>query len=278
MDSIGNTFWDGLASFERQANATKDARIMKILIVFGIIAIASASNYHGASTYVSKQIIALVLGLILYVVISFIDMEIIAEHQTIVVIFSAIFLAMLYPFGVEGNTGNKSWISIPGLPFMIQPAEYCKILYILVAAQIMNIYQERINSLPCVFRLGLVSAVYVGLIVIISKDAGVALIYVFTFIIMALAGGFSFAWFAAAGAGLAVIVPILWNSSLVRNDQKERIMMLFDSSIDPQGTEIRYQTARSLNAISGGGLFFKSLDRKAPLPLFLGGRGELLIP
>lgn len=54
---------------------------------------------------------------------------------------------------------------------MIQPAEYCKILYILVAAQIMNIYQERINSLPCVFRLGLVSAVYVGLIVIISKDA-----------------------------------------------------------------------------------------------------------
>lgn len=222
--------------------------------VFGIIAIASASNYHGASTYVSKQIIALVLGLILYVVISFIDMEIIAEHQTIVVIFSALFLAMLYPFGVEGNTGNKSWISIPGLPFMIQPAEYCKILYILVAAQIMNIYQERINSLPCVFRLGLVSAVYVGLIVIISKDAGVALIYVFTFIIMALAGGFSFAWFAAAGAGLAVIVPILWNSGLVRNDQKERIMMLFDSSIDPQGTEIRYQTARSLNAISGGGL------------------------
>ena len=31
--------------------------------VFGIIAIASASNYHGASTYVSKQIIALVLGI-----------------------------------------------------------------------------------------------------------------------------------------------------------------------------------------------------------------------
>lgn len=70
---------------------------------------------------------------------------------------------------------------------------------------------------------------------------------------MALAGGFSFAWFAAAGAGLAVIVPILWNSGLVRNDQKERIMMLFDSSIDPQGTEIRYQTARSLNAISAAG-------------------------
>lgn len=222
--------------------------------IFGIVMIASASNYHGASTYVSKQIIALVIGLILFVVLSFLDIEILAEHQTLLVIFSAVFLAMLYPFGVEGDTGNRSWMSIPGMPFMIQPAEYCKIIYIIVCARIMTIYQEHINSLPCVLRLGFVSAVFMGLIVVISKDAGVALIYVFTLIIMALAGGFSFIWFAAAGAGLAVIVPILWNSSLVREDQKSRVMVLFDESIDPLGTTVRYQASRSINAISGGGL------------------------
>lgn len=222
--------------------------------IFGIVMIASASNYHGASTYVSKQIIALVIGLILFVVLSFLDIEILAEHQTLLVIFSAVFLAMLYPFGVEGDTGNRSWMSIPGMPFMIQPAEYCKIIYIIVCARIMTIYQEHINSLPCVLRLGFVSAVSMGLIVVISKDAGVALIYVFTLIIMALAGGFSFIWFAAAGAGLAVIVPILWNSSLVREDQKSRVMVLFDESIDPLGTTVRYQASRSINAISGGGL------------------------
>ena len=222
--------------------------------IFGIVMIASASNYHGASTYVSKQIIALVIGLILFVVLSFLDIEILAEHQTLLVIFSAVFLAMLYPFGVEGDTGNRSWMSIPGMPFMIQPAEYCKIIYIIVCARIMTIYQEHINSLPCVLRLGFVSAVFMGLIVVISKDVGVALIYVFTLIIMALAGGFSFIWFAAAGAGLAVIVPILWNSSLVREDQKNRVMVLFDESIDPLGTTVRYQASRSINAISGGGL------------------------
>lgn len=222
--------------------------------IFGIVMIGSASNYHGASTYISKQVIALVIGLILYVLISFVDMEILAEHQTLLVIFSALFLAMLYPFGVAGDTGNRSWMSIPGMPFMIQPAEYCKIVYIIVVARIMTIYQERLNSLPCVFRIGLVSAIFVGLIVVISKDAGVALIYVFTLIIMALAGGFSFIWFAAAGAGLAVVVPILWSSGLVRDDQKERIMVLFDESIDPQGLDVRWQASRSLNAISGGGL------------------------
>ena len=222
--------------------------------IFGIIVIASATNYHGSSSYVSKQIIALAIGLVLYVLLSFLDMEILAEHQLLLVIFSSLFLASLYPLGVEGDTGNRSWISIPGMPFMIQPAEYCKILYIIVCARIMTIYQERINSMPCVLRLALVSALYVGLIVVISKDAGVALIYVFTFIIMALAAGFSFIWFAVAGAGLAVVVPILWSSGLVRDDQKERIMVLFDSSIDPQGIDVRYQTSRSINAISGGGL------------------------
>lgn len=222
--------------------------------IFGIIMIASATSMDGSGDYVRTQIIALILGLALYVVISFVDMEILAEHQTIITIFAALFLALLYPFGFEGTSGNKSWMRIPGIPFSIQPAEYCKIIYIVVVARITSIYQERINSLPCVFRVGFVSVLFLGLIQFISHDTGVALIYVFTFIIMALAGGFSFIWFAVAGAGLAVAVPIIWNSSAIRDDQKQRIMVLFDSSIDPNGTGVRWQTSRSLNAISGGGL------------------------
>jgi rod shape determining protein RodA len=222
--------------------------------VFGIIMVASASNYHGASSYVSKQVLSLALGLILYVVISFVDMEILGEHQLLLVIIAAVFLGLLYPFGVAGTSGNKSWLSVPGLPFMIQPAEYCKILYIIVAARIMTIYREHINSAPCIIRLGLVSALLIGMIVLISQDAGVALIYVFALIIMALVGGFHFLWFVIAGAGLAVVVPILWSSGLVRDDQKERIMVLFDDSIDPLGNGVRWQTKRSLSAITGGGL------------------------
>lgn len=222
--------------------------------IFGVVVIASATNVDGSSSYVTKQLVALALGLALYVLISFVDMEVLGEHQLMLSFFAALFLASLYPFGVEGGTGNKSWLQIPGIPFMIQPAEYCKIVYIIVIARIMTIYQERINSLNCVSRIILVSGVFLGLIVFISKDAGVALIYVFAFIIMALAGGFSFVWFAVAGAGIAVVIPILWSSGLVRDDQKERIMVLFDETIDPLGIDVRYQTYRSMNAISGGSL------------------------
>lgn len=221
--------------------------------IFGIIMIASATSMDGSSSNVRTQILALLLGLVMYVVISFVDMEILAEHQTIITIFAVLFLALLYPFGIEVS-GNKSWLKIPGIPFRIQPAEYCKIIYIVVVARITSIYQERINSLPCVLRIGFISALFLGLIQYVSHDSGVALIYVFTFIIMALAGGFSFIWFAVAGAGLAVGIPILWNSSAIRDDQKQRIMVLFDETIDPSGIGVRWQTARSLSAINNGGL------------------------
>lgn len=222
--------------------------------IFGTVVIASATNLDGSSYYITRQLIALALGLGCYVIISFVDMEILGEYQMLLVVFSALFLASLYPFGIEGDTGNKSWLQIPGLPFMIQPAEYCKILYIIVIARICSVYKERINSMPCIFRVALVSGIFIGLIVFVSKDAGVALIYVFAFIIMALAGGFSFIWFAVAGALMVVGIPILWNSGLVQQYQKNRILVLFDETIDPLGIEERWQTARSLGAITGGGL------------------------
>ena len=220
---------------------------------FGAIMIASATNYLGGLYYVRTQIIALFLGIFMYVLISFVDLEILAEHNTIIVIFAALFLAMLYPFGFADDTGNRSWLRVPGVDFMIQPAEYCKIIYIIAVARITSIYQERINSLPCILRVGFLTGLFVVLIVGISKDAGVALIYVFTFIIMAVAGGFSAIWFALGAVGLVVVVPILWNSGLIRDDQKERIMVLFDESIDPSGIGVRWQTSRSLSAITGGG-------------------------
>ncbi len=225
--------------------------------LFGVVVISSA----GGSYYVTKQLVALALGLCAYVFISFVDMEMLGEHMLLLSFFAALFLASLAVFGVAGETGNRSWLQIPGISFMIQPAEFCKIVYVIVVARIMSIYQERINALPCVSRIVLVSGIFLGLIVFISKDAGVALIYVFAFIIMALAGGFSFVWFAVAGVGIAVIFPVLWSSGLIRDDQKNRLLVLFDESIDPLGQDIRYQTYHSMNAISGGSLMGQGLGQ-----------------
>ena len=43
-----------------------------------------------------------------------------------------VLILLIIPFGVEGDTGNKSWIFLPGLPFGLQPAELVKIPFILI--------------------------------------------------------------------------------------------------------------------------------------------------
>ena len=69
---------------------------------------------------------------------------------------------------------------------------------------------------------------------------------------MAFVGGVNIMWFAAGLASVGVAAPIIW--PLLRADQKDRILMLFDPSIDPEGLGVRWDTSRSLQAIQNGGM------------------------
>ena len=93
--------------------------------VYGIVVISSATNVNGSAQYVRTQILALVLGIILYIVFTLIDVDIIAERRELLLIFSAIFILLLFPFG-DTRSGNRSWLAFSFLPFSIQPAEICK--------------------------------------------------------------------------------------------------------------------------------------------------------
>ena len=75
--------------------------------VYGIVIISSATNYAGNSRYVLIQLVALLLGIALYVLFTLIDVDIIAERRELLLLFSVLFIAMLRFFGVERG-GNKS--------------------------------------------------------------------------------------------------------------------------------------------------------------------------
>src|SRR5699024_10956310 len=92
----------------------------------------------------------------------------------------------------------------------------------------------------------------VGLNLVVSSDMGVSLIFVFIFIGMTFAGGVSLWWFAAALTGIAAMAPILWQ--FLDTYQRNRIRILFDDSIDPQGINERYHSNMNLKSLTGGGL------------------------
>ena len=227
-----------------------------ITSAFGCVAIASATSAEkfGDSNlkYIIIQLAATLLGVIAYALVSSIDIDAMSERRSWLVAFNCVLLLLLIPFGTDNNTGNRSWLDIPGVPVMIQPAEICKISYVVIMASVMNAHQNRISSFPSVMHMALHLCILVGLNMVLSKDAGVSLIFVFIFIGMAFGGGVSLGWFALAIGAIAIAFPVIF--PYLGEHQQNRIKILFDETIDPQGINERYHYMMNLKSLTGGGL------------------------
>ena len=222
------------------------------LNIFGMLMIASTTNQVGPVRYLIIQAVAAGLGILMYVLVSSIDAEVFAEHRYWLVVFNCFLLFLLIPFGTDNGTGNRSWLDIPLVPVDIQPAEICKITYILIMASVMSSFQNRISSVRAVLTMVLHLGLLAGTNMVLSSDLGVSLIFVFIFVGMAFCGGVSAIWFIAAIGGITALFPILWN--FLGEYQKLRIEILFNPDLDPLGVGARYHTVRALRSLTGGGM------------------------
>ena len=162
--------------------------------------------------------------------------------------------AMLGSGMTPEQVGDVMNISIQGQTELLGKDQMQNFLYtyIMVMASVMNSNKNRISSVPAVIQMVLHLGIVVGLNMGISSDAGVSLIFVFIFIGMAFAGGVSLLWFGLAIGGIAAVFPILWQ--FLGQYQRNRILILFDDSIDPQGINERYHYTINLRSLTGGGL------------------------
>ena len=222
---------------------------------FGCVAIASATSaakFDGNARYIIIQLASIMIGVGMYAVMSSIDIESMSEHRGLLVTFNTLLLLMLIPFGTDHGTGNKSWLDLPLIPINIQPAEICKITYVIIMASVMNSHQNRISHPVSVFHMVFHLVLLFGLNMVMSSDAGVSLIFVFIFIGMAFAGGVHIGWFALAIGIIVVAIPILW--PLLGTYQQERILVLIDPSFDAVGHGARYHSKINELSLTGGGL------------------------
>ena len=227
---------------------------------FGVICIASATSaekFGGNFKYIAIQIISIGLGVLMYALVSSIALDYLSEHRGLMVAFNIFLLLLLIPFGTDNNTGNRSWLHFPGFPVNVQPAEICKITYIIIMASVLSSHQNRISHPVSVLHMLMHLGILVVLNLALSSDMGVSLIFVFIFIGMAFAGGVSLWWFALAIGSIAAAFPILWQ--FLGQYQRNRILILFDPTIDPQGINERYHSKINLQSLTGGGLMGQGL-------------------
>ena len=223
--------------------------------VYGIVLISSVvGNTGSGNKEVYVQIGALVVGIILFVIFSYLDIDIIADKSGLLLAFSLLFILTLLPWGVGlEETGNRAWLQL--FEIHIQPAEVTKITFVIIIAKLASNHMERktLNTLGSLFQILIVFLLLVGLIIFVSSDLGSVLVYGFMFIVMMYVCGVKLRWFAIGGGFIAIVSPLIWNNYLSEG-QKNRVRAPFiPDQIDPTRRGVLWQTDHSMRAISSGG-------------------------
>ena len=220
--------------------------------LFGLVLIYSATRYAPAlQSALSKQLAASLLGILSYFVFSFLDIERLVERfGALLFALGILLLLLLIPFGNDDGTGNKSWISIPGSPFNLQPAELVKLSFVLLLAWQFCRLQKKgsVSSLPAILQTAGHTILLCAIIFAVSSDMGMVLLYLSIFLIMAWAAGVRLFWFLAALAATVGGGFLLW--PYLPSYIQMRVLVVFDHSLDPQGKG--FQQLRSLLAIGSG--------------------------
>ena len=229
---------------------------------FGCLVVASATNavkFGHSSRYMLVQVGCTVLGLLMYAIMSSIDTDFFSEHRTAFTIFNIFLLLLLIPFGTDNHTGNKSWIPLPFIGVHVQPAEICKIFYIVIMASVMAAHQNRISNYRSVFHMLFHLALVAGVNYVVSSDLGVTLIFVAIFAGMFIAGGVKMWWTIGGVSAVIAAFPVIW-ANFLSEKQKNRILVLFmPDVVDPTGLDERWHTTQSLNSLTGGGMLGQGL-------------------
>ena len=227
--------------------------------VVGLILIYSAARYLDTNSFVFKQAAFICVGVVLYIIVTFIDIEFLMEKWWWVFLLLGIGVILLIatPLGKEVN-GNRSWIYLPGVPVGIQPGEIAKLSFVVVFAWLMNRERQHgVGRFSAIVKYLLLTGVFAGLLAVLSGDFGMLLVYLFLFIIMAWVGGVNKWWFIGVGGGLIALVIVLWNFVLPHTGfwtdyRIMRFRVVFDHDLDLLGAG--WQQTRSLIAIGSGQL------------------------
>lgn len=226
----------------------------------GLLLIYSATRYDPAlnRTFL-KQAAFICLGAAAYIAVSFIDIEFLMEKWWWVFLVLGIFVILLIkPFGVESDTGNRSWVYLPGIPVGFQPGEIAKLAFVVVLAWLINRERKRgVSRFSSIVKYLALTGLMAGLLAVLSGDFGMVLVYLSLFIIMAWVGGVNKWWFIGVGGAGILAAAALWvfvlpGTKFWTDYRVMRFRVVLDHSLDPSG--VGWHQSRSLLAIGSGRL------------------------
>ena len=225
------------------------------LIVFLLLLSAFGIQLVGIamSSLKTRQLAGVALGVIVMLVLSFIDYSWILNFQWFIYGFNILMLLAVYAFGDSVN-GAARWIDLGFLTF--QPTELSKVLIVVFFSKYLMDHEDDINSFMTIFR----SVILLGFplaLIYIQPDMKNTLTIMMVFAILYYVAGLSYRIIVGAFM-IAVPLVVIFLSIVVQPDQKliqdyqrDRIMSFLYPENEEYSDNIEQQR-NSQTAIAAG--------------------------
>lgn len=202
------------------------------------------------SSDVRSMIVSVLLGVIIAIVVSNIDYEIISKLWPIIAAGCAALMIYTFFFGVAPSARQdaKSWIDLK--IFYFQPSELLKVGFIISFSYHLDLVRDKINKIKTIIPLVIHGAVPVGL-VMMTGDAGSALIFLVMFIGMLFFARVNIGYFVAGICAIIVGFTVAWKVGIINGIQRQRIVALFYPN---DFADVMYQQTNGKIALGSGGL------------------------
>ena len=202
------------------------------------------------SSDVRAMIVSVTMGVIFAIIVSNIDYEIISKLWPIIATGCVGLMVFTLFFGVAPSARQdaKSWLDLK--IFYFQPSELLKVGFIISFSYHLDLVKDKINKIKTIIPLVIHGAIPVGL-VILTGDAGSALIFLVMFIGMLFFARVHIGYFIAGICAIIVGFVLAWKLGLIGGIQRQRIVALF---YPEQYEDVMYQQTQGKIAIGSGGL------------------------
>ncbi len=230
--------------------------------------LVTMNAFTGDSTYFYKQLTWVVVSLVLFFILSFVDFRFLRKTWVSVTLFfgSCSVLLLLFVVG-KVVKGAMSWFSFGALSF--QPSDPIKLVIIIILAKYFSRRHIEIANIRHIFVSGIYAFIIFAL-VLIQPDFGSAIIIFCIWFGMVLVSGLSKKHLLALVLSGIIVFAGLWNFSF-KEYQKHRILNFLNPLSDIHGTGYNaYQSAIAVGSgqIWGKGVGYGTQSRLRFLPEF----------
>lgn len=229
------------------------------IMFFSVLAISflglmTMSSFVSSDPFLEKQVVWLIISIIVFFVLSFVDYRFLNKTNIVFTIF-LISLFLLFALFILGHTakGAESWFRIGGMSF--QPSDPIKLVLIVLLAKYFSRRHVEIANIRHILVSG-AYALSIFILVYFQPDFGSALIIFLIWLGMILVSGISKKHLLAVFLFGAVAFSLLWVYGL-KDYQKSRVINFLHPLSDIRGSG--YNAYQSTIAIGSGQILGKGI-------------------